>query len=131
MLVWYMEKTKGYASGEGDNDGKHQQVDSSIFCEPLPEGAPDSGFFSQLFFASHLFAPQEITPNKGEKEAADAHQQHVFPAPFNLFVDGVDPDDHDREGQKHEPERHQKRLFDFCEADHFSNPIPLGLAAFD
>ncbi|MEJ2474096.1 MAG: hypothetical protein P8Y74_09450, partial [Desulfobacterales bacterium] len=76
-------------------------------------------------------APQEIPPDKGEKEAADAYQQHVFPAPLNPFVDGVDPDDHNREGQKHEPERHQKRLFDFREADHFSNPIPFGMAAFD
>ena len=42
-------------------------------------------------------------PKPGDDEGADADPDDVGPAPFDFAIDGVDPHDHQRQRQEHEP----------------------------
>jgi hypothetical protein len=74
-----------------------------------------------LFFAGFLFF-YEVTPDKAEKKTANPNDQQILPAPLNLFLDSVDPDDHYGKGQEHEPDGNQKRSSYFLKTNQLSHP---------
>jgi hypothetical protein len=61
----------------------------------------------------YLPAGHEVAPGVGEDEGPDSHDEHVAPAPLDGFLNGVNPDHHQREGEEHEPHGDEDRLLEF------------------
>ena len=96
----------GHEPGDGAENGQQDNLDRQSQGGVLQHGGEPPGLLAagRGHGVPGFLAAQRPAPDEGQHEAADADQGQVFPAPDHGLLDGVDPDDHDREGQKHEPD---------------------------